>query len=442
MKKNTLYLSLIVLASCLIKFFVLWLLIHVNAGFTQPDSASYLRPAKNMLSGGSFWLDPSLWMRTPGYPLFLAAIFKVTGVYFIAVVLVQLALSGFLVINAYRIGKILGNSTIGLWAAVVVAGDYLFASFFALILTDLLFAVIFSFIFYYLIVFMQDHEKRFRAALIIGMWLAISTWIRPIPYYLTPLLSIALILYSWRTAQFPKALVWVFLLVIPSVILIGAWQIRNKEVIGTYQYTGIDAVNFYHYYAADIIAHQQHITITDAQQQLEAKASSYHLEGLARNSYYRHEGLNILFDHPVSSARQVIRGFFRMLFGSDYSLLYYSDQQWQYGKQLEFDLKHLHLHSFAHKANWSEYVRLLFTGFFHVFNVFLIISTVYFLGVSLASVPNRSAVIACLIVLAYFCLVSSNTCSNARFRLPFQLILDCFAVLGVFSFLRRYKVID
>ena len=210
MNKNTQTLTFIVIGSWLVKALLLLLLVHVNAGFTQPDSASYLVPAQHMLQGGSMWSDPSLWMRTPGYPLFLAAIFKMTGISFLAVAWVQLVLSGLLVINAYRIATLLGNATIGLWAAVFVALDYLFASFFALVLSDLLFAIVFSFIFYYLILFMKQQESCLRAVIIVGLLLAVSTWIRPISYYLTPLLAISLLIYAWRTVSFSKAIIWVW----------------------------------------------------------------------------------------------------------------------------------------------------------------------------------------------------------------------------------------
>ena len=437
MSKNTRTLALIVISSWLIKALLLVLIIHVNAGFTQPDSASYLVPAQHMLQGGSMWTDPSLWMRTPGYPLFLAAIFKVTGISFLAVAWVQLALSGLLVINAYRIAKILADATIGLWAAAIVALDYLFASFFALVLSDILFAIIFSFIFYYVIVFMKQHEKRLCAVIMVSLLLAVSTWIRPIPYYLVPLLAMSLFVYTWRTLSFSKAIIWALLVVLPSLLLVGGWQIRNKMIMGTYQYTSIDAVNFYHYYAADIVAHQEHIKIEAAQQQLEAKADALHLQGLARNDYYRQEGLHILLSHPLLSADQVLRGFLRMMFGSDYSLLYYSDSQWQQGKQFEFDLKHGHLAVFIHHANIAEYLRLFFTGLFHLFNIIVALAAMYFLVIALRSRVTRPMIIACLMVLIYFVLVSSNVCANARFRMPFQLMLDCFAVLGVAAFLKR-----
>ena len=433
MKKTGLYLTLIILGSLLIKSFVLWLFMHNHVGFIQQDSGTYIAPAKYILHGGSVWTDPSLWMRTPGYPLFLAAIFKMAGVNLMAVVLVQLLLSSLLIINAYRITAMLSNQIIGLWAAALVGIDYLFIDFFAYILSDLVFAIIISYVFYYLIVFIKQHEQRLRAAFIIGLLLAVATWVRPLPYYLTPLLAIALIVYTCRTKQSPKAIIWLLLLVIPSLLLVGSWQIRNKAVIGTYQYTSIDSVNLYHYYAADIIAHENNISFVAAQQQLDAQAKAQHVTGLEMYHYYQHEGLAILFSHPVLSARQVIVGALHTMLGVDSGMFYYNDNEWQHHEQLHADLYHGHLMAFYRDATATDYVKFVLIAMFYVINLTLIFATFYFIIKVLSSKSNRPAVIACLIVMGYFLLLSANVCGYARFRLPFQLMLDCFTVLGIFS---------
>ena len=425
MKKTSLYLSLIILGSLLIKGFVLWLFVHNHVGFIQQDSGTYIAPANYILNGGSFWSDSSLWMRTPGYPLFLAAIFKMTGVNLMAVVLAQLLLSGLLIINAYRITTLLSNQVIGLWAAALVGIDYLFIDFFAYILSDLLFAIIISTVFYYLIVFMKQHEQRLRAAFIIGILLAIATWVRPLPYYLVPLLAVALMVYVWRTAQFPKAIIWLLLLVVPSLILVGSWQVRNKAVIGTYQYTSIDSVNLYHYYAADIIAHEKNISFSAAQQQLDNQAKAQHLRGLDVYRYYQHQGLTILFSHPVLSARQVLVGAFHTMLGVDSGMFYYNDSEWQHHEQLHM--------SFYRYATMTDYIKFSCIAIFYLINLMLIFATLYFVIKVLASKANRPAVIACLLMMGYFLFLSSNVCGYARFRLPFQLMLDCFAVLGIFE---------
>lgn len=439
MKKVTFYLSLIILVSCIVKLFVLWVFVHTGTPLTSPDSLSYIMPAKLISSGGSFWSDTLLWMRTPGYPLFLAAIFKICGEHLLAVSLVQLLLSNLLVLNAYRIGKMLANSTVGLWCAGVVALDYLFMTFFPLILSDFLFAVIISFVFYYVIIFMKCPSSRLRTTLMIGILLAIATWIRPVSYYLIPFLFLTLVLYSWRSRQFPQAWGWLILLVIPSLLLIGSWQIRNKIVIGTYQYTGIDAYNFYHQIAADIVAHEEHISFTAAQRLLETQANAYHFQQVAFNNYYRHEGLKIIAHHPVLFLRQMGLGAYHTLVGYDTSVFYQNDPQ--YGAQLHYYLHHGEFLLLIKNAHLLDSVKLVGSVLFNFLSIILLLSSMlYVIIICLYSKSQRSAVIACLVILGYFVLMASNIVGYCRFRVPFELMLDCFGVLGVFSFLKHDKI--
>ena len=44
-----------------------------------------------------------------------------------------------------------------------------------------------------------------------------------------------------------------------------------------------------------------------------------------------------------------------------------------------------------------------------------------------------------LLIIGYYCLVSSNYCSLARFRLPFQIIIDSCGTIGLYQFLMWQK---
>lgn len=442
MKKVGYTLLGIISGSFLFKAFILVLLIHSGSTFMQPDSLSYLAPAIHAVHGGSLWLNASLWMRTPGYPLFLATIFKVFGIHLVTVIVIQLLLSSLLIINAYRIGTILRNSTGGLWCAALVSMDYLLIDVSNFILSDFLFSVIFSFAFYYLIVFMKIGEKHFQAVLMLGLLLAMATWVRPLSYYFLPLLVMMLLGYAWRTKQLGRMMGWMLLLVIPSLILVGSWQIRNKEVIGTYRYTGIDAINFYRYYGADILAHEKHIAFEEAQAQLDRQASNQHLTGLPLNDYYRHEGLNILLHHPLLMTQQMLIGAFHILMSVDSGIFYQTAPSWQHHQELRADLYHGQLTSFFHHATGIDYVKFALIGLFYGINLFLIAGVIYFIRHSLSSETNRSTAILCLIVMGYFLLLSSNVCSYGRFKVPFEVMLDCFAVLGVTVFFKRHDTLD
>ncbi len=429
------YLTWIVLIAMIIKLIVFLILMRLGADFTLSDSASYINPANEIFYKGNFLYNHDLWMRTPLYPLIIAGFYGLFGQNLYAIIIFQIVCSALLVVNAYRITALFSDVKVGLWAAVLVALDYLYISYANLVLTDLIAAVLLSFIFYYALSFLKNN-KNYKSLIIVGIILALSTLLRPITYYLTPLLALFLFFYLLKKEHSIKALSWMLLFILPSVLLVGSWQLRNKHAIGTYQYTNIDAVNLYHYYAADIIAHQQGISVAAAQDQLDREANLLFPDnGIELYDYYRSRGMEILVHNIKWSVVQFTSGFIRTLFGNDYILLFYNNESFLHGKTLENDLFNRHYAHFFETMSVTDYIKFSMMVLFFVFNFTLVISSSYFIINRLKSNShNKAAVWVLLLFMGYFLLVSSNYCSQARFRLPFEIILNCFSVLGCYQF--------
>lgn len=437
-KKYPRYLMLLVAFSIILKLLVFCLLLYLGADFTLPDSPSYLDPAQAFLNHGEFWNNKGLWMRTPLYPLIISGVYWFFANNIFYVIFLQIFLSAILVVNAYRITELLSHSKVAIIAAALVSIDYLYISYANLIMSDLLFAVLFSFVFYYAIQFIQS--KNISALFAVGLLLALATLLRPVSYYLTPILAVALFVYLAKTQNIKKALKLALIVMVPSLVLVGGWQLRNKAVIGTYQYTNIDAVNLYHYYAADNLSHMQGISVQQAQEQLSKQASKQSLTGIARYDYYRSEGLKILLHNPGWSLVQFVSGLVRTVFGNDYILLFYNNSFFLHGKELENYFFNHHYLALIKAMTWGDLFKLsVMTGFF-VFNFIVVVSACYYVYQSLRNQSkSKSSLILVLIILGYFLLVSSNYCSQARFRLPFEIILDCFAVIGCYSYVLKRK---
>ena len=431
------YLFLIISFSILFKLVIFMVLYYLGADFTLPDSPSYFTPAQRLLNQPISLFTHGLWERTPLYLLFIAGIYKIFGQHLQAVVIVQIFLSGFLVFNAYRITKLLSNQKAGLYAALIVAIDYLLISYTSLVMTDVLFAILFSYIFYYSL-YTFKAELNLRLILLIGLLLALCTLIRPISYYLIPLSAVSLFFYSYKKINLTKAILNTVILLIPCLLLLGSWQYRNKQVVGTYQLTNIDAVNLYHYYAADVLAHVQHQPIEQVQQQLAIQANAQHFNTpLERYNYYRHEGIKILLAHPILSIKRGVAGLLRTLFGNDYILLYYNYSQFQHGKQLEQSLYQRNLTQFYHEASITDLLKMGMIVAFFIFNALLVLAALYYMGCCIYNrTEQRQYIYILLIIIGYFCLVSSNYCSLARFRIPFQIIIDSCGALGLLQFVQ------
>src|SRR5438034_2458436 len=105
-----------------------WALLTADpARFLFPDSASYLDSARALLHGGFATSAapgaPPQTVRTPGYPLFAAAVFALFGERPAAVVAVQAVLSVVTIALAYAIARTLWDARAGLLAAALLAVD-------------------------------------------------------------------------------------------------------------------------------------------------------------------------------------------------------------------------------------------------------------------------------------------------------------------------------
>lgn len=420
------YLSWIIAGSILLKLCIFVLLYCLGSDFMAPDTYSYVKPAV----ASSFWMSHDLWMRTPLYPLFIKVIYALFDKSPYTVVLIQVLLSGLIVFNGYRITKQLSNEKLALFAACLLSINYLFIAYANLMLSDLLFAILMSYIFYYAVRFMRGNQST-KVILTIGMLMALATLTRPISYYLTILLAIALMCYLPNK----KGVLCALVMLAPSLVLVGGWQLRNKMVLNTYQYSNIDAVNLYRYYAPDIVSRVEDISFLEAREKLNEMANRFTLTETERYNYYRHEGFKIILSHPVLAMRQALEGLVKTIFGNDYMLLFYNSEQFKYGKDLESKLFRYQLE----RLTVHDWLKLSTIGIFFAFNLLIVILGIYYIYTALIRSPqHRAVIVILLLIIGYFLLVSSNYCSQARFRVPFEVLINCFAALGACRIMARY----
>src|SRR5947207_2349476 len=99
-------------------------LVHSHPDVTiEGDSPTYLGPAHELLAHSRFdsasTPDQPEFLRTPGYPVFIAAVQRVFGASDTAVLLAQVALSGLTVLIVYLLAARIWSAPIGLLAALL-----------------------------------------------------------------------------------------------------------------------------------------------------------------------------------------------------------------------------------------------------------------------------------------------------------------------------------
>lgn len=295
-----------------------------------PDTPEYLGSAKALLSDGHFWTAPGSgiadFRRTPGYPLFLAGLLAVRDdLRWVAAA--QSVITGLLPLATYFLARRLVSRRAALLASIIVALDPLLFVAGGTLMTEALAAV--SMLAFIAIAWaMPDRASTSitNAWLFgVGTALAVATHVRPTTYYFAPVL-IGLVAFRLRPRGRAAAATGVLAVALPLVLLIGGWQWRNHEQVGTWRFTSIEAVNLYGYRGAGVIAEVEGIPFLDARERLglEGDTCPEWWDGSGcpseaeRGAFYNQmaaEGARIILAHPAVAIRLTAEGALRMLFG-------------------------------------------------------------------------------------------------------------------------------
>lgn len=444
----TLWLLVILLASLAAKFVVFFIFYHGDyAQIVQPDTDSYVTPAKYIASQHGFWHSlyySPMFERTPGYPLFLAAVFSLFGVHLTSVVIAQIILSSVLTICAYIISKRLFSVSVALITAFVVSFNFLFITYSYFVLSDFMSAVWLSLFFTLGVILYQGNRYKKSMALLMGLVLAIATLTRPMNYYLIIPVVIGTIVYCYRSRFSVKSSMVIMLcLILPTVLLVGGWQLRNKTRFNTFAYSNIAAYNLYWQFSAGIMQKNKNLTHDQALNYLKTKVMDpFTMSPGDANSAMISKSLEIFKRHPGDLMLQMVHGFPRLLLSTDASIL------WFYAPKTDFDAIHrfksdllsFNLTKIYHNTSTTDRLNLavlIFTEVLAILNILfgligIIASRGYFKKSNMASL----FLIGCLL---YYTILSSNFISYARFRVPFELILNIYACYGFVYFIRCFS---
>lgn len=110
----------------------------------------------------------------------------------------------------------------------------------------------------------------FSNAWLMGTMLALATLVRPVlQYAIYPLLLLVLAVFGIRRRSWKAALVAVLLCVLPWVLLVGGWKVRNAVRAGITDLSTIEVYNMLWYRGAGIVAWRQGISLHEARERIE-----------------------------------------------------------------------------------------------------------------------------------------------------------------------------
>ena len=437
--------------------------------FLTNDTPTYLKPAESLLRTGRFQYgfvgrhtrpdEPEI-VRTPGYPVFLLPGLAAGHVLPVTITLQVLA-SCLTVYLVYRITLLLfERRRLAVCCALLYAFEPLSILYAGLLVSETLFTTMTMLFLYFLVKYLRTGSTW--ALLGAAIALAASIYVRPIGYFLPPILACGLVVWGLATRRFRpgRLLAHVALFLIVSMGLTGLWQLRNWREAGYPGFSAISDINMYYYLGASVLAAREGVPFNDMQTRMgffkeERRHGGKVGAGVDDDLYiqlhpeqrdwtraekYRYigrEGRRIVLEHPVLYARIHLDGIVRMLIdptATEY-LQYFHLYPRNGGLLGELVTKGLvrTVLSLARERPlvfWSNLVLAPLLGFYLLFSVVALFSRRFI---------TDPAVLAALGVAAYFLLIAGGPGAVARYRHPAMPILCIFAGYGLFFAIGKWR---
>jgi 4-amino-4-deoxy-L-arabinose transferase-like glycosyltransferase len=305
----------------------------------SPDTPGYVWPARALIEAGRFSLSPTdptpMFVRTPGYPAFLAAIMWVTGSEW-AISPIQAALSAVTVVTIVLVGRRLMGVAAGLVAGALVVLDPLQFMASGTILTEgitsLTIAAIAA-VGVLVFALRTPDDVHIGAVFGLGALVAVATMVRPTMWFYP---AVLLVLLAIRFRSVPRRALVARLLVflLPIVVVVGGWQYRNHSTVDSWQLSGATGLLLYCSNAAQIDARTTGTSMDATQQRLGCPESGEDPDGACTSTTgwtcrvpdpdangqgfdeWNRLGLEIMADHPVQTARIMVEGVVRQVAGA------------------------------------------------------------------------------------------------------------------------------
>ena len=411
--------------------------------FYEPDTVTYLEPARELLTSGTFGRrgEPEL-QRTPGYPLFLVPA-ELSGHLTLAVLVSNVVLSACTVLGAYALAsRLFGDSRVGIAAAALYAIEPLSIASTGMIASESLFTAMATWALVLIVDYVRSERTRHLLSGIAV--LAVAAYVRPAGYYLPfgliALLGVAAVARrAWN--RLPQ-LAWAAALAVAVVL---PWHLRNRA-LGYRGFSAAAGTIMYFANAAAVKAAREGVPFVEMQAAMgnldNERYFRLHPEQRAwrpgdRFSYMREQGAAIVGENPALYARIHVAGMARVAFDPGAIALLrpyglYPKAGGLLNRMVTYGLANAIAYLF--RTNLPATVVLLVLG--------ALLLTEYVLALHAVLTRRRFLELSVLIVvatIAYFIVIAGGPIGYGRFRHPAMPLVCALAASGLLAAIERWR---
>lgn len=212
---------------------------------------------------------PDAFLRTPGYPLFLAPILRLAQDSILAVFVVQVIISALSAVLIYRIANLLQfPKLVGLGAGLLFALEPNIAVYAVSIITEPLFVFLLLLFTYLLVGGLLKNKLDKKRYLFLGMLSGFTVLVRPVLY---PFIFVIIAVLAFYLIKQTRGRTWLKLTLIFTAgiyLLVFPWLLRNKIIFNTWSVSSISGVHAFLSYAVPFYAYQHGVNKNAAETEL------------------------------------------------------------------------------------------------------------------------------------------------------------------------------
>ncbi len=417
--------------------------------YANPDAYNYENIALNLVNHGVFSdeVHPPYVLdlhRTPLYPVFLAAIYRLSESSRTAAVLIQLLLGSLTVGLTYLFSRaLLQSHQIALFASLILALDPLTIMYANLLMTETLFT--FFLVAGSMTLVKYLHSDRLLWLLLSAVMYASAVLTRPIGQFL-PLALIPLIVFAARPEQRWGALLRGLLFASISLALIFVWVFRNHQVAGIWLISDIGEYNLAYYSARTVLEVAEDVSKEEATTKIDtmikARDHSEILSPAARVKLERQTALQVFKQYPLPTMKVYLDSILQFLInpGLDNICAQLSHAENVEGCKVTKSISN---------PNFIEKMRLKFGNMDNIQLVIAVWSVFFLFTIYALSavgiyvlIKNRQwfELFNLFVIIAYLILLSAGGQTTSRFRVPTIPYLSMLASVGLVAIKDRLTI--